>query len=363
MSFDRRRFLAAAGAVGALAACSKTGDEAPKPADDAPRDWRMVTSWARDFPGLSAAAEKLAATITALAGGQLNVKVYAANELVPPFEIFDAVGRGTAEMGHSASYYWKGKSPAAPFFCSVPFGLNAQEMNAWLYRGGGLALWRELYATFNVVPFPAGNTGTQLAGWFNREIATLADLRGLRMRIPGLGGEVMARLGAQPVNVAGADIFESLRSGAIDASEWVGPYNDLAFGLFRAAKYGYYPGWQEPGPTLECFIHKPAFDALPAALKNVVEVACRSVNLEVLADFTLENQRAAATMTSEHDVQFRRLPTAVLAALAKESDAVLEALAASDPFAKRVYDSYREFRTQVRAWHAISEVAFYQARG
>ena len=237
-----------AAAAAGLAACAPRTAGGPASGDSSLRlQWKMVTSWPTNFPGLGTGAAKLAETITQASGGRLTVKVYGAGELVPAFEVFDAVSRGTAEMGHSAAYYWKGKAAAAPFFCAVPFGLNAQEMNGWLYNGGGLELWRELYAPFGLVPFPAGNTGVQLAGWFRKPLATLEDLKGLKMRIPGLGGEVMARVGATPVNLPGAEIFSSLQSGAIDAAEWVGPYNDLAFGLHRAAKYCYYPGWQEPG--------------------------------------------------------------------------------------------------------------------
>ena len=201
--------------------------------------------------------------------------MYGAGELVPAFEVFDAVSRGTAEMGHGAAYYWKGKSEAAQFFAAVPFGMNAQEMNAWFYYGGGLELWREIYAPFGLMPAPAGNTGVQMGGWFNKEINRLDDLKGLKMRIPGLGGEVLRRAGGTPVNLPGGEIFTALQTGAIDATEWVGPYNDLAFGLHKAAKYYYYPGWHEPGTTLEAIVNKQAFDALPKDLQSIVRMPAR----------------------------------------------------------------------------------------
>ncbi|HRQ64267.1 MAG TPA: TRAP transporter substrate-binding protein [Xanthomonadaceae bacterium] len=323
----------------------------------------MVTSWPANFPGLGTGAAQLARMITAVSGGRLNVRLYAAGELVPAFEVFDAVSRGTAEMGHSAAYYWKGKSEAAPFFCAVPFGFNAQEMNAWLYQGGGLDLWREAYAPFGLRPFPAGNTGVQMAGWFKREINSLADLRGLKMRIPGLGGDAIARLGVTTVALPGAEIFTALQSGAIDACEWVGPYNDLAFGLHRAAKYYYYPGWQEPGPTLECMVNQRAFDALPEDLQAVVETSCAAVNDLMLADYTAQNQRALKTLVEDHGVQLRRLPEEVLDALRRASEDVLEASANRDPLARRIRDSVRDFEAQVRQWHAVSEEAMYAARG
>jgi TRAP-type mannitol/chloroaromatic compound transport system substrate-binding protein len=364
----RRQLLGGAGIAAlasGLAACAQrsAGADCAAGADVEVRQGKMVTAWPASFPGLGSGAAQLAALITRASGGRINVKVYAGNELVPPFEVFDAVSRGTAELGHAASYYWKGKSEAAPFFCAVPFGMNAQEMNGWLEYGGGIELWRELYAQFNLVPFAAGNTGVQMAGWFNREINALSDLAGLKMRIPGLGGEVMARIGVTTVNLPGGELFTALQSGALDAAEWVGPYNDLAFGLHRVAKYCYYPGWQEPGPTLECMIHKPAFDALPDDLKAIVESCCRAINDSMLAEYTARNQQALETLRTEHKVQFKPLPKDVLTALRRASDEVLEAAAAKDPFTRKVYDSVRAFQTQVSAWHKVSEEAWYAVRG
>lgn len=363
----RRELLRGAGLAAVatgLAACGAKPAAGPAAtASDQRFDWKMVTSWPTNFPGLGTGAAKLAEMITAASGGRLTVRVYGAGELVPAFEVFDAVGRGTAEMGHSASYYWKGKAAAAPFFCAVPFGLNAQEMNGWLYEGGGLALWRELYARFGLVPFPAGNTGVQLAGWFRKPVASLADLQGLKMRIPGLGGEVMSRVGATPVNLPGAEIFSSLQTGAIDAAEWVGPYNDLAFGLHRAAKFCYYPGWQEPGPTLECMINQAAWESLPQDLKDIVDACCRAVNDSMLSEYTARNQQALDVLVREHGVELRQLPDDVLLALRRASDKVLEDVAAEDPFARKVLDSLRAFQAQARAWHAVSEEAYYATRG
>lgn len=363
---DRRQVLRGAGlaALGAgVAACG--APQAPAGAGTAAepvRHWKMVTTWPANFPGLGSGAAKLGEMITAATGGRIVVKVLGANELVPPFEVFDAVSRGTAEMGHGAAYYWKGKSEAAPFFCTIPFGMNAQEMNGWLYYGGGLELWRELYAGFNLVPFAAGNTGVQMAGWFNREIRSVADLQGLKMRIPGLGGEVMARIGATPINLPGGELFTSLQSGAIDAAEWVGPYNDLAFGLHKIAKYCYYPGWHEPGPTLECILHKPAFDALPADLQAIVETCCRAVNDSMLAEYTARNQQALEQLIDEFKVAFRPLPDDVMAALREATAAVIGEITARDAFAARVYASYTTFQRQAASWHRMSEVAYYAQR-
>lgn len=353
----RRQVLLSAGVLTGIAACG----EKPQPAEGKIQ-WRMVTSWQENFTGLAAAAAALAKRITDASAGRLSVELFAGNVLVSPFEVFDAVSQGTVQMGHSAAYFWGDKHPAAPFFCAVPFGLNAQEMNAWLYQGDGLKLWRELYARFNLIPFPAGNTGVQMAGWFNRELTSVEDLKGLKMRIPGLGGQVMRRLGAVPVNLSGAEIASAMQSGAIDACEWLGPWNDEAFGLFRVAKYCYGPGWQEPGPTLECMINRDAFESLPEDLKAIVDQSCRATNDEVLAQYTAENQHAMRRMTEEHQVEFRRLPDSILHALRKHADEVLEAHLGEDGFARRVLASYRSFRNESRAWHALSELAYYQAR-
>ena len=324
--------------------------------------WKMVTTWPKNFPGLGTGANFLARTIGEMSGGRIEVKVYGAKEIVPAFESFDAVSRGTAEMGHGASYYWKGKSEAAQFFSAVPFGLTAQEMNSWLYHGGGMELWREVYAPFNLIPAAAGNTGVQMAGWFNKEIKSLNDLKGLKMRIPGLGGEVLKRAGGTPVSLPGGELFTSLKSGAIDATEWVGPYNDLAFGLYKAAKYYYYPGWHEPGTTLETFINKKAFDALPEDLKIIVLNASRVANQDMLAEYTARNNQALHTLTTKHKVQLKKLPDEVLLKLRALSDEVVAEIAQKDPVSKKVFSSFTRFRKQVIEWHKISEHAYMNAR-
>lgn len=324
--------------------------------------WKMVTTWPKNFPGLGTGANYLATLINEMSGGRIQVKVYGAKELVGALEVFDAVSRGTAEMGHGAAYYWKGKSRAAQFFSAVPFGLTAQEMNAWLYHGEGMTLWEEVYEPFGLVPGAAGNTGVQMAGWFNREINSVADLQGLKMRIPGLGGEVLKRAGGVPVLLPGGEIFSSLQSGAIDATEWVGSYNDLAFGLHKAAKYYYYPGWHEPGTTLECFINKKALESLPNDLQYIVRMALRVANQDMLADLTAKNHRALEQLVNVHKVQVKRLPDDVLGRLRTLSDEVVAEEAAQDPLTKKVFESYLNFRDQVVPWHRISEQAYMNAR-
>ncbi len=355
----RRDFVKTAG-MGVLAA----GAAALPPVSRAARPirWKMVTTWPKNFPGLGTGANNLARLITEMSGGRLRVRVYGAKEIVPAFEVFDAVARGTAEMGHGAAYYWKGKVEAAQFFAAVPFGLTAQEMNGWLYHGGGLELWRELYAPFGLVPAPAGNTGVQMGGWFNKEIKSVADLKGLKMRIPGLGGEVLRRAGGTPVSLPGGEIFTSLESGAIDATEWVGPYNDRAFGLFKAARYYYYPGWHEPGSTLECIINRKALDALPKDLRSIVLNACRVVNQDMLAEYTARNNQALQDLIQKHKVQVRPFPPEVLQRLRTLSEQVVADIAAKDPMARKIYASFRRFRAQVMQWTDISERAFLNAR-
>jgi TRAP-type mannitol/chloroaromatic compound transport system substrate-binding protein len=373
----RREFLKGAGVSallgGSVAGCEQSEPPAAQPpagkAVSAPAvarqktiEWKMVTTWPKNFPGLGTGANYLAGLIGQMSGGRLKVKVFGAKELVPAFEIFDAVSSGTAEMGHGAAYYWKGKSEAAQFFAAVPFGLTAQEMNAWLYHGGGMELWQEVYEPFGLVPTASGNTGVQMGGWFNKEINSLSDLEGLKMRIPGLGGEVLKRAGGTPVSLPGGEIFPSLQSGAIDATEWVGPYNDLAFGLYKAAKHYYYPGWHEPGTTLECFVSKQALEALPEDLQNIVLNASRVANQDMLAEYTTRNNQALQTLLNEHKVDLRRFPDEVLEKLKSLSDEVVAEVAEKDPMSKKVYDSFKTFREQAIAWHEISEKAYLNAR-
>jgi TRAP-type mannitol/chloroaromatic compound transport system substrate-binding protein len=376
---ERRKFLrkateagigitAGIGTAGLLTACQgESADESATATTDCSQasetiHWKMVTTWPRNFPGLGTGANNLAETITRISGGRLVVKVYGGGELVPPFEIFDAVSSGTAQMGHGAPYYWKGKIPAAQYFAGVPFGFTAQEQNSWLYYGGGLDLWRELYAPHNLRPYPAGNTGVQMGGWLNKEINSVDDLQGLKMRIPGLGGEVLKRAGGTPVNIPGAELFTALQTGTIDATEWVGPYNDLAFGLFRAAKYYYTPGWHEPGTTLEAFVNKSAYEALPADLQTCVDIACQAANLDMLSEFMARNGTALSSLIQKHKVELRQFPEEVIGRLKQMTTEVLAELANADVDSARVYASWQAFALQVKDWTNVSELGYLQAR-
>ena len=325
-------------------------------------EWRMVTSWPKGFPGLGTAPEHFADQVRKMSNGRLDIKVFGANEIVPALGVFDVVSSGHVEMGHSGAYYWKGKSPASVFFTTVPFGMTAKEMNAWLYYGGGMELWRELYAKYNLVPLAGGNTGVQMPGWFNKEINSLEDVKGLKIRLPGLGGEVFERIGASAVNIPGGELYTSLRTGVIDAVEWVSPYNDMAMGFHEAAEYYYYPGWHEPGSTLELTVNKAAFESLSDDLQAIVETAARAANQNMLDEYTAKNYGALQTLVDEHGVKLRKFPDDVLRSLKKASDEVLEELVAGDPFARRVYESYSTFAEGAARYHRITEQAYLNAR-
>jgi len=330
--------------------------------DQVTYEWSLVTTWPKNFPGLGSAAENFAHYVKEMSAGRLQVKVHGANELVPALGVFDAVSSGSVQAGHGAAYYWKGKIPASPFFTSVPFGLNAQEMNGWLHYGGGLELWREIYEPFNLRPYAGGNTGVQMAGWFNREINSIEDLKGLKMRIPGLGGEVFTRAGGTAVNIPGGELYTAMQTGVIDATEWVGPYNDLAFGFQQVAKYYYYPGWHEPGPTLEFIINIDAYKALPKDLQSIVEIAVKAANQDMLDEYTGRNNSALIELVNTHGVQVRKLPDDVLATLKKYSEEIYQETAANDATFAKVYAAYKAFGEQAVDYHKISEQAYYDTR-
>lgn len=324
--------------------------------------WKLVTTWPKNFPGLGTAPEYFAQAVNAMSAGRLQIKVYGDKELVGAMEVFDAVSRGAAQMGHGSAYYWKGKVPAAQFFTTIPWGLTAQEMNGWLYYGGGMQLWQEIYAPFNLIPMAGGNTGVQMAGWFKKEINSVDDLKGLKIRIPGLAGEVVQRLGGVPVTLPGSEIFTALQTGAIDATEWVGPYNDLTFGLHKAAGYYYFPGWHEPGPTLEFIINKDAFNQLPDDLKAIVTHAARAANQNMLDEYTARNNAALKELTEKHGIQVKPLPPEVLNALRTTTEQVLIEHTEKDPQMKKVYDSFHAFLQDVSEYTRISEQAYVTAR-
>ena len=356
----RRRFLKGAAVAGAAGAAASSF---PAPAISQGRmEWRMVTTWPKNFPGLGTGAELLAEMITKGTDGRLTVKVFGGGEIVPPFESMDAVASGTVEMGHGAPYYWKGKEAATQFLAAFPFGLSAQELNAWYRYGGGQELAEEIYQGLGCKFFVSGNTGVQMGGWFNKEINSLEDYKGLKMRIPGLGGEVVKAAGGNVVNLPGGEIPPALQSGAIDATEWVGPYNDLAFGLYKNAKFYYYPGWHEPGTALDNFINLQAWEKLPSDIKAVITAANAAVNQVVLSEFVARNNDALRVLIDEHNVILKKFPDPVLAGLGGLAGEVMDDLASGDPTSRKVMDSLLTFRRDASRWTELSETAITTAR-
>lgn len=322
-------------------------------------DWTMVTTWPPNFPVLGTGCQLFADMVLAMSGGRLRIKVYGGGELVPPLDAFDNVSAGTVQMANGAAYYWAGKMKAAQFFASVPFGMNAQQMNAWIVQGGGQALWDELYAPFDVLPFPSGNTGVQMGGWFNREIRSLADLRGLKIRMPGLGGKVISAAGASASNIAGQELYTSLERSVIDAAEWVGPYHDYLMGFHKIAKYYYYPGWHETGTVLETIINKSAFEELPTDLQAILRAAISWQNVYTISEFETQNSRYLTKMIEEEGVQLRAFPAEVIARLREISARVLFDLAEEDSACRKVYEAFLAFQRDISKWSSYSEAAFY----
>jgi TRAP-type mannitol/chloroaromatic compound transport system substrate-binding protein len=364
----RRKFIKA-GSIAlasqvALSACTKKPDSevASTSKGKVKYKWKMITTWPKNFPGLGTGANKLAQYINELTDGAIEVKVFGAGEIVPALEVFDAVQRGTAEIGHGAAYYWQGKHEATSFFAAIPFGLNAHEMNSWIYYGGAQKLWDDLYAPFGVKPFCAGNTGVQMGGWFNKDLISLDTFKGLKIRMPGLGGKVISELGSVVVAMPGGEIFQALKTGTIDGAEWVGPYNDLAMGLHKAAKFYYWPGWHEPGSAIEALLNKKAYDALPKSLQLAVERACQCANLDMMADYYLKNAEALTTLTTKEKVILKKFPDEVLKKLHEISNDIVLKISRKDALSKQIFTSFEKALKVSYRWNEISEAAFTDAR-
>lgn len=370
---NRREFLqtlatrtAAASALGLAAACAgqqagvdTTAPQAVAQDSSLPElTWEMPTSWPVALDTIFGGATTFAEAVSALTGGKFKINPRAAGEVAPGLEVLNVVQEGAFPIGHTASYYYVGKSPVTAFGTALPFGLNAQQQNAWLYEGGGLTAMREAYAKlFNVIQFPAGNTGVQMGGWFRKEINTTADLQGLKMRIPGLGGQVMTRLGVNVQTLPGGEIFQALQTGAIDAAEWVGPYDDEKLGLHKAAQFYYYPGWWEPGPSLEVQINLDAWNKLPDVYKAVVETAAYKANLTMLARYDARNNQALQSLLSQ-GVQLRAYSQEIMEAAEKASFELYDELAGKDADFKAVYEGWKAFREGIYAWHNVNEGGF-----
>jgi TRAP-type mannitol/chloroaromatic compound transport system substrate-binding protein len=356
---DRRSFIKKAG-LGAGAAAATTL-AAPAIAQ-ARKDMVIVSTWPRDFPGLGTGAQRLAKTIETLTEGTIKVQYFAAKERVGAFASFDEVASGNAQAYHAADYYWKGKHPGWAYFTAVPFGLTYNEFNAWIQFGGGQQLWDKLAGEFGLKNFAAGNTGVQMGGWFRKEINSADDLKGLKMRIPGLGGDVMAKLGASPVSLPGGQIYENLVSGALDATEWVGPWNDSFMKFYEAAKYYYYPGMHEPGAALALGTNASWFGKLTKTEQKAIEVAAASENQSMMAEYSAKSGAALVKLVKEHGVQLREFSDEVYDSFWGAAQEVFKEVRAHSALSNEIHESFDKARSEVGGWMKISESAYYAQR-
>ncbi len=357
----RRTFLKKA-AIGGVAAAGISSVLAAPAISQGRKKLRMVTSWPKNFPGLGTAASRVAQQIEIMSGGKYSVKVCAGGELVHPLKAHDAVQQGTADMYHSADYYYQGKSKAYAFFAAVPFGMTANEVSAWIYHGGGQELWDELGASFGIKHLMAGNSGIQMGGWFKKKMNTLEDFKGLKMRIPGLGGDVINALGGTSLTLAGGEILPALQAGTIDATEWVGPWNDLAFGFYKVVKNYHYPGFHEPGTILSAGINKKLWDGMSKTDQAIIMNACASVNDYNLAEFNANNSAALETLVNKHGVKLHEFSDEIYKAIGKAALDVVESASKADAFTTKVYASYMKFRKIALGWSALSEQAYMNKR-
>lgn len=364
---DRRKFVKnlGLGSMAGLTVATACSPNEEKAAADVPNinfnktyRWKMTTTWPPNFPVVGEGCQLMAEWVRKMSGGRLDITVYGGGELIPALEGFDAVSNGAVEMNHGAAYYWAGKVPAAQFFAAVPFGMNAQQMGSWILSGGGAELWEELYEPYNLLPILCGNTGVQMGGWFNREIKTIEDLQGLTMRIPGLGGKVLAKSGGTPRLVPGGEIYTNLERGVIDATEWIGPLHDYKMGFHKVAKYYYYPGWHEPGPVLEMMINKPKFQSLPEDLQEILRTACLRLSRWMMAEFDARNGEYLAKL-QEEGVTLKVFPEEVLEVLRKNTAEVINELIEKDPKSRKVYEAFSAFKKNVGSWMEVSEKVFY----
>lgn len=354
MTISRRTVMSGSLAAGAGLAAPALASETI--------EWTMVTSWPRNLPGPGVTAQRIADQIAGASGGRLSIKLKAAGELVPALQVFDAVGARTAEIGHTASLFWAGKSPVAPIFTAAPFGLTPLEHIAWIDHGGGQALWNRLYGPFGLRPFMAGNSGFQMGGWYRREINSLDDIRGLKIRMPGLGGEVIRQLGATPVSLPPSEIVPALQAGTIDAAEFLGPWSDTALGFWQAAEYYYWPGFHEPNGTAEALVNATAWAELAEDLKAVVTQVLAAENIRGLGEAEWQNAVYLQALTEEKGVILKAYPDDVLAAARTAADGVFDDLAGKSEIAGEIIESYRAARARFQPWSKVSQAALLTAR-
>ena len=347
--------LAAAAGAGALSACTIRRAETGRSSGLPQVRWRMATSWPVSLDTIYGGAETICKQVKAMSGGGFTIEPFAAGEIVPGLEVLDAVQAGSVECGHTASYYYIGKNPAFAFGTAVPFGLTAQQQNAWLYQGGGNEAMDALFADFGAKSFPAGNTGGQLGGWFKRPVNNLASLKGLKMRIPGLGGKVMASLGVNVQVLPGGEIYLALERGAIDAAEFTGPYDDEKLGLHKAAKYYYYPGWWEPGPSLTALVNRGAWDKLPAEYQAMFSTACYQANLGMLSKYEQRNSEALLRLRRQ-GIKLEAYSNDILEAAEEATGVLFADLAADDAGFRDLLERWRLFQKETLNWNRINEL-------
>ncbi len=349
---DRRYLIKNAGIAGVLAA-----GVAPAVHAQAAVRWRLSSSFPKALDTIHGAADVFAAQVKAMSGGKFEISVHAAGEITPAFGVVDAVQQGSVEMAHTAPYYFFGKNEAFALGCAIPFGLNSRQMTAWVYEGNGFKLMREFYAKYNIVHFAGGNTGAQMGGWYRKEIKSLADIKGMKMRIGGFGGKVLERIGGVPTNIPGGEIYQALEKGTIDAAEWVGPYDDQKLGFNKVAPHYYYPGWWEGGPQLDFYINDKAFNALSAENKAIVEAAASYAHVDMQAKYDGRNPTALKQLVGA-GTKLHPFPNDVLNAAFKEAMALYDELNAKNPEWKKIYADYSKFRADSNLWFRFTEAKF-----
>ena len=355
---QRRSFLkkASAGlAAGAVAAPAIVRAQGTMPEVK----WRMAASWPKSLDTLFGGCEVISKRCAAATGGKFQIQTFAAGEIVPGLQVLDAVQNGTVQCCHTAPYYFFGKDPTFALACAIPFGLNCRQQNAWMYHGGGLELLREFMKDYNVYNIPAGNTGAQMGGFFRKELKTVADMKGLKMRIGGSAGVVMQKLGLVPQQIAGGDIYPALEKGTIDAAEWVGPYDDEKLGLYKVAKYYYYPGWWEGGPELDLFVNTKAWSELPKDYQAILEAACAEANVDMMAKYDVLNPPALRRLVAA-GVILRPFPREIMMASYKAAVEVYDGFAETNPKFKKIYEPWKKFRDEDILWFRVAEQTFDQ---
>ena len=349
---DRRSLIKNAGIAGVLAA-----GVAPAVHAQAAVRWRLASSFPKSLDTIFGAADTFSKAVKAMSGGKFEISVHAAGELMPAFGVVDGVQQGSVECAHTAPYYFFGKDETFALGCAIPFGLNSRQMTAWMYEGNGMKLMREFYGKFNIINFPGGNTGAQMGGWYRKEIKTLADMKGMKMRIGGFGGKVLEKLGSVPQNIPGGEIYQALEKGTIDAAEWVGPYDDQKLGFNKVAPFYYYPGWWEGGPQLDFFINNKAFEALSPEYKAIVEAAASQAHVVMQAKYDALNPNALKQLVGA-GTKLRPFPKDVMSAAFKAAMGLYEEISAKNENWKKIYADYSKFRADQNLWFRFTEASF-----